>query len=106
MDIEEDNGCGTHSQREHKNSASTERRLLYLGNYGFRPDSIPQEVDIEAADFIDNRLREHLILNNVVSWANNKLRVLADMLDDREQPYFASELREIKNKLSQKQTKT
>ncbi|MBE3116163.1 hypothetical protein IMZ68_03085 [Candidatus Bathyarchaeota archaeon] len=69
------------------------RRLFYFGTYGLMVD--PIEMETEKAEWLDKRLKEHIKEHLVVGWATQRMKILADMLEDRRQPYFADEIRKI-----------
>ena len=73
------------------------RRLFYFGTYGLMVDPIEMETD--KADWLDKKLKEHIKEHLVVGWAISRMKILADMLEDRGQPYFATEIRKIKDEL-------
>ena len=76
---------------------------LFLGNYGYPlkdyPHCEPPELPKWAFDFVDENLKENIKRRNRISWAQGKLKILADMLDDRDQKFFADELRTVVEKI-------
>lgn len=53
-----------------------------------------------AAPLSDNQLVKDLYkVNSTVSWAKNRLKTLADMLEDRNHEWFAQELRDVEKTL-------
>lgn len=48
----------------------------------------------------DNQMvKDAFKANNVTAWAKGQLRILAEMLEDRDLPYFAKELHDIADAL-------
>ena len=69
---------------------------LYLGNYGFPlaeyPHCEPPTLPKWAWDFVDRELKKNISRMNQISWIQDRLKILGDMLEDREQKYFADEI--------------
>jgi hypothetical protein len=59
----------------------------------------PIEMELDKADWLDKKLKEHIKEHLVVGWAISRMKILADMLDDRKQTYFADEMRKIMGEL-------
>ena len=76
---------------------------LFLGNYGYPlkdyPDCDPPELPKWAFDFVDENLKENIKRMNRISWAQGKLKILADMLYDRDQKFFEDEVIKIVKKI-------
>lgn len=72
---------------------------LYLGNYGFPiaeyPHCEPPTLPKWAWDFVDQELIKNISRMNRISWIQDRLKILSDMLEDREQKYFADEIRKL-----------
>jgi hypothetical protein len=77
---------------------------VFIANYGARNEQgplMPIEADDATATWLDNTLRESVKRDNLVTWAQNQLRIMADMATDRELKWVADEATRIKEGLEQ-----
>lgn len=79
---------------------------LFLGNYGYPLKEYvelsiekPPELPKWAFEFVDKNLKDNISRMTRINWAKGQLKILADMLEDRDQGFFAKELRTIVEKI-------
>lgn len=86
-----------------KNQAKNEKsnkRTLFLGNYGYPPNLPPPKINVTAAAFIEDKLDKYVEMLQTISWAEQKLEIIARMLEDRNEQHLSNELKNITQKFT------
>lgn len=65
---------------------------LYIGNYGYPPNSNPIELPSDVCDWLDRSLGLKIKMGAHQSWASSKLESIAEILEDKGENQLAEEL--------------
>jgi len=82
---------------------------VFIANYGARNNNgalMPIDTDDETAIWLDTTLKESVKRDNLLAWAQNQLRIMADMATDRGLEWVAKEANRIKEGLENQNDST